>query len=316
MRRPLHVAYHQRYLDWQLGKGHPSNPIRATIAVTLLEKLVPDHRRVDHLVSKSIRFFARTALERVHTRDYIEQVVRGDLNGEANRIDPELGLAALTMFAGTQALVYELANADWAPSVSFNPQGAKHHAMPEKAAGFCVFNDMAWAADYAVGKGRRVGYLDWDAHHGDGVEMICRHMPAVTTYSIHEAGIFPGTGLRSELENGAWNSPLQAGDGDAALLVGVDDALRRFDADGVDTLLLATGADGLTGDPLSSLEYTLSGLCLAARRVGDWAAQKGVPIVVGGAGGYQPFDETPMAWAGVVVTLDQAFADHASKVTT
>lgn len=125
MRRPLHVAYHQRYLDWQLGKGHPSNPIRATIAVTLLEKLVPDHRRVDHLVSKSIRFFARTALERVHTRDYIEQVVRGDLNGEANRIDPELGLAALTMFAGTQALVYELANADWAPSVSFNPQGAR-----------------------------------------------------------------------------------------------------------------------------------------------------------------------------------------------
>lgn len=96
----------------------------------------------------------------------------------------------------------------------------------------------------------------------------------------------------------------------------MDDALRRFDADGVDTLLLATGADGLTGDPLSSLEYTLSGLCLAARRVGDWAAQKGVPIVVGGAGGYQPFDETPMAWAGVVVTLDQAFADHASKVTT
>ena len=62
-------------------------------------------------------------------------------------------------------------------AVGFSPQGAKHHAMADRGSGFCVFNDMAWAARHFAARGRRVLYVDLDAHHGDGVEALTRDVP-------------------------------------------------------------------------------------------------------------------------------------------
>jgi acetoin utilization protein AcuC len=68
-------------------------------------------------------------------------------------------------------------------------------------------------------------------------------------------------------------------------------------------ILLACGADGLEGDPLSGLEYTQTGMAQAAMAVGEYAREMGIPVIIGGAGGYQPLDGTPTAWAIVAATV-------------
>jgi acetoin utilization protein AcuC len=245
------------------------------------------------------------ALHLVHDPAYVEQVlVDCDLNGEADTDSPKLVDAALAMFGGTYALVKEMRAAE-RPAVYFNPQGAKHHAMRDHAAGFCAFNDMAWAARYLAEQGLRVGYLDWDAHAGDGVQALTQDTDAVTTFSIHQGGIFPGQSwtMRDYPQYGVYNRVLEAGEGDDRLLQYVHEARALFREKKVDVLLLAAGADGLREDPLTGLAYTIPGILKAAQVVGRMCALRGLPVVIGGAGGYTPLKETPITWAGVVMTI-------------
>jgi acetoin utilization protein AcuC len=299
----LHVGYSPKYQDWQLGRGHPTNPVRAELACGLLEELMPGlvyHDPDEYLDSDLV-----TALCTVHDPDYVARVVIDcDFNGEADAGSPKLAAAALAMFGGTYALVQEMLQAE-KPAVYFNPQGAKHHAMWNRAAGFCAFNDMAWAALHLAGQGLRVGYLDWDAHAGDGVQYLTQHADAVTTFSIHQEGIFPGQPwtYTDAVASGVYNRPLPAGSGDAALLTHVKEARAWFREKEVDVVLLAAGADGLAEDPLTGLNYTIPGMYKAAQEIGRSCALRGVPILVGGAGGYTPLKETPITWAGVVMTL-------------
>jgi acetoin utilization protein AcuC len=306
----LEVIYDPLYLDWQLGKGHPTNPLRAKIATELLETLVPaaDIRvRGTNVDSSASMTVAAGIARQIHDPDYVARVAAGDIRPEAAGVTPALGKTALAMFMGTVILALDIDAYGYRPGVSFNPQGAKHHAMRDRASGFCALNDMAWAAQWFTQQGKRVAYLDWDAHHGDGVEALTEDADAVVTYSIHQHGIFPGTGMRSHPLSGIYNRPLMTASGDAALHAGVLDALRVFSSTGCDVLLLAAGADGLRADPLTGLEYTTPGLAKAARMVGVWAAERGLPVLVGGAGGYRPYDETPVAWAAQVATLHQCF---------
>ena len=80
---------------------------------------------------------------------------------------------------------------------AFHPGGGLHHAMPSRAGGFCIYNDVALAIARARAAGLRVMYIDLDVHHGDGVEAIHAADPGVLTVSIHESGryLFPGTGF-------------------------------------------------------------------------------------------------------------------------
>jgi acetoin utilization protein AcuC len=307
-RVPLEVAYSDRYLLWQLGEGHPTNPVRAKLAVELLSEIEPSGEVYSYFSRWSSQGIVDMA-STVHDGDYVKRVVlQGDSGEFPDGRDRLLGHTAAIMFAGTAMLMDRLENRGWTPGVSFNPQGAKHHAGYALGGGFCVLNDHAWAAAWAMRRGRRVAVLDWDVHHGNGTEELLYHTDAVTM-SIHQSGIFPGTGLRSDPACGAYNYPLLRGWGDTALIRRVELCLQVLEErGGVDVLLLAAGADGLGVDPLGGLEYTMVGLYKAAGMVGEWCARRGVPIVVGGAGGYTPLRETPMAWAGVVSTLVAAYS--------
>src|SRR6185436_9261830 len=98
----------------------------------------------------------------------------------------------------------------------FHPGGGLHHAMPDRASGFCIYDDPALAIARARRDGLRVLYVDLDVHHGDGVQAIHLHDPGVLTLSVHETGryLFPGTGGIDELGEGkaagtAVNVPLE-----------------------------------------------------------------------------------------------------------
>lgn len=306
------IAYAPEYLNWQLGAGHPTNPERARIAVDLI---------AEWAVSSGVEIRTITpdlALENtlreasaVHADGYLNQFHNG-VTSQWDGINLRLRDVAAIMFSGTVDLVEDML-AGWGPGVWFNPQGAKHHAQDDHASGFCVLNDMAWAAKRFSALGKRVLYVDWDAHHGDGVEALLLNDPSAVTASIHNGQIFPGTGQVSMPDLGAYNWPLTYGAGDAELAKAMHGVCALADSFQPDVILLACGADGLAGDPLGALSYSLDGIGGAAAALGAWAATHDAPVLVGGAGGYQPLTETPKAWARAIGSLHEAFVLEADE---
>ena len=185
--------------------------------------------------------------------------------------------------------------------------GAKHHAQADYSSGFCIFNDFAIAADIATkDHGLNVAILDIDGHHGDGVENLTADNPRVITFSIHQFGIFPGTGDESKTGY-FYNYPLEDGAGDKELLEGIDafistlGARERIWSWVPDLLFLTCGADGHREDPLTGLNYSVEGYEAAARKVREHFND--IPILMGGAGGYLPDTRTPEIWSKVGLAI-------------
>ena len=298
----LHIAYDDVYLDWKLGAGdgsHPTNPVRAKLAVELLESLDPV------MVKPSASESDRDLLSHVHSDEYISKVLDRGHCGEWYPDQTHLGEVALEMAAGTIRMYEKILSGE--AQVAFNPQGAKHHAQYDHSSGFCVFNDFALAADIATqDHGLKVAIIDIDAHHGDGVENLTRENPNVLTFSIHEQGIFPGTGNADEAENNVFNFPLNAttGIGDGGLLAGINRFIPIARAFAPDLLFITSGADGLAEDPLTNLQYSLEGYAAAARLITK--AFPDTPKLMGGAGGYLPDTGTPEVWAAVAGELSRS----------
>jgi acetoin utilization protein AcuC len=221
------------------------------------------------------------------------------------------------MFAGTQMLVEGIISGAF--RVGFNPQGAKHHAAFAQSAGFCVFNDMAWAAVAFEQAGLRPLYIDWDIHAGDGVQHLLENS-AIPTLSVHNHSAYPGDGetinrelarqdtrhTAHDVDRAIYNWGVNPGDGDDALLWAVTEMRAVIDAHQPDVILLATGADGHSGQGnLGSInEYSYAGFEQAAEMVAAAAnVHSAGRVLIGGAGGYQPLDHTPRIWANVVETI-------------
>ena len=147
---------------------------------------------------------------------------------------------------------------------AFHPGGGLHHAMRDRASGFCIYNDVALAVARARRDGLRVLYVDLDVHHGDGVQALFWDDPGVLTVSIHETGryLFPGTGFADEIGDGAAagtsvNVPLEPGTGEGPWL----DAVRLLvpslaAAFRPDIVVSQHGADSHAFDPLAHLRVT------------------------------------------------------------
>ena len=294
----LAVAYDDELLDWQLGGDHPTNPIRAKLCVERLALLEVT------MVVEPITFQLTDELAAVHTPEYVRQTLAGH-NAEWSGRRPDLGAVAAHMFAGTVQIANGIDRGD--VRIGFSPQGAKHHAMADHGSGFCVFNDMAWAAKHFTAQGKRVLYVDLDAHHGDGVEALTADDPLVMTCSVHDRTIFPSTGRMSDVRRRVQNYPLERGAGDADLLTAVG-AIAELSQDwDPEVLLIAIGADGHATDPLSSLQYSYDGYRSAAEVLGQLAGARRIPVLMGGAGGYQPRTHTPRVWAAFVAALHRAW---------
>jgi acetoin utilization protein AcuC len=304
------IGYSPAYLNWT---GSHASPQRARLAVEHILAVSEDHQAgvgIDvEIIEPSLEnaiLNGRTLvqdLKQVHESNYVDRM----LSGENHAHPGNQGTVAAVMFEGTRVLVprvHEDIKAKRA-GLYFNPQGAKHHAAYDHSSGFCAFNDMAWAAKYFSTRGLRVAYLDWDAHHGDGVQDLTAHDPDIMTISMHQGGIFPGTGLHSEPGRNVYNYAFDEGDGDSALMACVKGALDLIDEFEPDVLLLAAGADGHKGDPLAGLEFTVEGFSQAAAAVGEYAHEAQIPVLVGGAGGYQPFTYVPLIWSEVIFAIHE-----------
>jgi acetoin utilization protein AcuC len=253
------------------------------------------------------RLATKAELTRVHSPEYIDEVLESHTTGQWTGARPDLSELAALFAGGTLVALDSLLSGKVKTAVHF--PGAKHHAQYDYSSGFCVFADFALAADIATKDfSKKVAILDFDAHHGDGTENLTAENSNILSFSIHEKGIFPGTGNNSTPEKLVYNYPLGAegtegeiGKGDEALLRGVSEFCRLADEFTADLIFIAAGADGHAEDPLSSLHFTIAGYKAVAKYIRKTFPN--TPILVGGAGGYLPDSRTPEVWAEFAGTL-------------
>jgi acetoin utilization deacetylase AcuC-like enzyme len=190
---------------------------------------------------------------------------------------------------------------------AFNPAGGLHHALRNRASGFCIYNDAAIAIAAALREHEaRVLYLDFDAHHGDGVQAAFYDEPRVLTLSIHETGrhLFPGTGFSEELGEGigrgyCLNLPAEPFTEDASWLECLELLIAPVaEWFAPDVIVSQHGCDSHAWDPLTDLRLSTRAFAAQAKLVHDLAHKiTGSRWVALGGGGYDWVRVVPRSWA-------------------
>ncbi|HEX9844696.1 MAG TPA: histone deacetylase, partial [bacterium] len=224
-------------------------------------------------------------LERVHDADYLRDVRDGTLSPRAVReiglpFSPALVERARAAVGATCAAAWHALEAGAAGVLG----GGTHHAFADRAAGYCLFNDVAVAirelqSRHAV---HRVAIVDLDVHQGNGSAEIFRHDPGVFTFSLHGERNWPYRKSTSDFD-----LPLPDGTGDAAYLAALEPPLRRLlESFRPDLVFYLAGADPLHNDRLGRLALTHDGLLARDRLVLGLCADHYLPVVVTLGGGY------------------------------
>ena len=303
MKQLVYLIHSDEYRNWIFDPSHPTQGRRFSNARDLL--ITSAKKEGIDLFEVLPRLATEAELLRVHTPDYIDEVLNQQISTEWDGQRVDLANLACLFVGGTLTALDALITNKTKLAIHF--PGAKHHAQADHSSGFCIFNDFAIAADIASKEhGKNLIIIDIDAHHGDGVENLTADNPKILTFSVHQDGIFPGTGDESK-PGYFYNIPLQTGSGDKELLDAIEQIISVIGArDRIwdwqpDFLFIACGADGHKEDPLTSLEYSLDGYIAVAKRLKERFPD--LPILLGGAGGYLPDTRTPQIWAEVALSL-------------
>lgn len=316
MTEPL-LVYGDANLAYDFGPEHPLTPRRFGPSIDLL-------RTVGATNFVEPRVASDEELARMHTPEYVAAVKRlgadpfgppdagigpGDCPPFTGMHEASAAIAGGSIDAVDRILRGETVHA-------FNPGGGLHHAMADRASGFCIYNDVALGVARARDAGHRVLYVDLDVHHGDGTQALFWDDPQVVTISIHETGIslFPGTGFVDERGRAAAagtkvNVPLQPYSGDGSWLAAIKRVVPAL-ADAFKPTFLVTqhGCDTHAYDPLAHLRVTTRAYREATLLMDEIAHRHtGGRWLATGGGGYDAYRVVPRSWS--LVWLAQAHAD-------
>ena len=299
--------YSDEFAKYSYGSGHPMRPVRLRLTYELIKAY--GLLNLPHTQIIEARKATEKEILSFHTREYIETLKKAD-----SGVIPEdagqhgLGYGDNPVFkgvydwslysAGASVQAAELVSSGKA-DIAFNICGGLHHAMADKASGFCYLNDAVIAIKYLLNMGKRVAYVDIDAHHGDGVQAAFYNTDKVLTISLHETGyaLFPGTGFPEETGTGkgmgySINLPFPSETDDEVFVMGFEEIVPVFvNKFKPDILVTQLGVDTFRTDPITHLNLTTNGFEKMIK--GFWALK--LPWVALGGGGYN-LSNVARAW--------------------
>lgn len=227
----------------------------------------------------------RRWIEAVHEPGYVAEVIELAVPPEkARRIGFPITAEVATRAQAVPGGTYLAARLALEHGFAANTAGGSHHALADTGAGFCVFNDLAIAANRLVEEGAaaRVLVVDCDVHQGDGTASLLAGRPGLATYSIHADKNFPVRKARSTLD-----VPLADGVGDDEYCAVLAETLVPLvDGFAPDLILYQAGVDPFAGDRLGRLSLTREGLVRRDRWVATLARDRGIPLASALGGGY------------------------------
>jgi len=325
----LAIIRDERYLEHIAGEGHPESPNRLRVIHHLIDAEFSD---LQHITP---RLATEDELALIHDPSYIRAVANTE--GKAHsQLDPDTGLSARSYeiarlaAGGLLHAVDALLNpqSDLPPAVTSlhravmsatsrmqgvpgasaggirNPQSIfafvrppGHHAEPARGMGFCLFNNVAIAAEYAKEQYglTRVLIVDWDLHHGNGTQRAFYDDPEVLFFSSHQYPYYPGSGNFGEVGSGKGegftvNAPFPHGFGDAEYLAVYDRILKPIALEyRPELVLVSAGFDPYVKDPLGGMGVTgegFGGLASIARNIAEQTC--GGKVLIALEGGYNP----------------------------
>jgi acetoin utilization deacetylase AcuC-like enzyme len=288
---PVFLA-HPSSLEHDTG-GHPEQAARIVAVERELERR--GWLGFERVQSPAVD---RAVLNAVHPEPYVASIERASAAGggylDLDTVLSEGSFEAALHAAGGAVRMAELLVSGEA-SVAFSahrPPG--HHAVRTRAMGFCLFNNVAVAATYAVERLglQRVMILDWDVHHGNGTNDIFHGSDQVLFLSIHQSPLYPGTGAASDAGSGAGegftvNLPVPPRSGDEAFISLVDAvAVPLAEAWEPQLVLISAGYDAHAEDPLADCRVTEAGYAAMARSLSAVASAVGARLGCVLEGGY------------------------------
>lgn len=269
----MRVLYltHPAFYRHRAGRHHPERPDRleaverGVVASGLeIERVAPPEAD-DQL------------LELAHTPGYIS-FVRDVIASGGGRFDPDTGAGpdsweAAVRAAGSGPHAVRLLESapDSVALLAVRPPG--HHALRDRAMGFCLFNNAAITARYLQSRGARVAIIDWDVHHGNGTDAEFEHDPDVFYISAHQWPYYPGTGALDRVGTGSGegytiNAALPAGTGgDIYRRLFLEMVIPRLRQYAPDWILVSCGFDAHHLDPLAGLRLTEGDYCFMAEQL-------------------------------------------------
>lgn len=334
----VHLLFDSRELAYDFGAEHPMQPRRLVALMDLLKSsgLWP---RIGNAYQLPLRAATDEELSLVHTPDYIAAVQRlsipeemeADQQEQQERhtlalrygfgegdtpVLPGMHEAAAHIAGGTLVALSAVmglpeggafSSENERPLHVFHPAGGWHHAWAERASGFCIYNDIAIAIAHVLRSCEaKVLYIDFDAHHGDGVQRSFYDEPHVMKVSFHETGryLFPGSGDVLELGRGlgrgySVNVPLEPFTEDESYIEVMNTLLPPLVLSfAPDVIISQHGCDTHAWDPLTHMGLTLQGIAAQMKLTHQLAHTycRGRWVALGG-GGYDPYRVVPRAWS-------------------